>query len=692
MDQYIGKFLDNRYEILEQIGSGGMAVVYKAKCHRLNRMVAIKILRENLMVDDDIRRRFHDEAQAVAMLSSPNIVSVYDVGQFEGADYIVMELIEGITLKEYMQKRGSELNWREALHFMTQIMQALRHAHSRGIVHRDIKPQNIMVLRDGSVKVADFGIARIMDSQKTLTREAFGSVHYVSPEQAKGIHVDARSDIYSAGVVLYEMLTCRLPFDGDTPVSIALQHINSVAVPPREINPDVPVGLEQICMKAMCARLELRYPDAQSVLHDLEEFRRDPSIVLPYGNPWTGASAPQAAATVSPVPQTTSGLSGQEEVQRFQNTAAREEFEDEQRRKKGNVIFTCAVIAIVAVIIVICFMLYKNFLEQLLSPGEIHEVPNLVNMTVDEAKETIAKEYDGHFEVVCARAQYDDSVEAGHIISQTPDSGASTKSDLTTINVIVSSGIQTDDTLYMPSIVRQDYRTAEAKLTNDYGVVVEYADRVYSSTIAEGRIVSTDPVAGSPLKAGQTVTLYVSQGPEIKTVVMPSLIGLDKGQAVDLLHSSGLELGECVEVAGSESAGSVIYQSVKAYTDVDPGTEVYIQISDGSFGGNESAQREPETAEPEISAVEEPVTATPVYQISVPVSSEVQSNDILALSENAEEVTVTVTVSGEVILNVTCPKDTEQLSSVYQGEINDVIVLINGVQTKNFDCIDISQP
>ena len=214
MDQYIGKMLDDRYEILEVIGTGGMAVVYKAKCHRLNRMVAIKILRPDLMLDDDIRRRFHDEAQAVAMLSSPNIVSVYDVGQVDGADYIVMELIEGITLKEYMEKRGDCLNWREALHFMTQIMQALRHAHSRGIVHRDIKPQNIMVLRDGSVKVADFGIARIMDSQKTLTQEAFGSVHYVSPEQAKGNHVDARSDIYSAGVVLYEMLTGTLPFDG----------------------------------------------------------------------------------------------------------------------------------------------------------------------------------------------------------------------------------------------------------------------------------------------------------------------------------------------------------------------------------------------------------------------------------------------------------------------------------------------
>ncbi|MBR4870219.1 MAG: serine/threonine protein kinase, partial [Oscillospiraceae bacterium] len=206
MDRYIGKMLDNRYEILEIIGRGGMAVVYKAKCHRLNRLVAIKILKSDLAQDDDFRRRFHDESQAVAMLSHPNIVSVYDVSKNGDDEYIVMELIDGITLKQYMAKRG-QLNWRESLHFITQIMKGLSHAHSRGIVHRDIKPQNIMILRDGSVKVADFGIACLSNSANTLTQEALGSVHYISPEQARGERSDGRSDIYSAGVVLYEMLT-----------------------------------------------------------------------------------------------------------------------------------------------------------------------------------------------------------------------------------------------------------------------------------------------------------------------------------------------------------------------------------------------------------------------------------------------------------------------------------------------------
>lgn len=231
MDQYIGKFLDDRYELLERIGTGGMAMVYKAKCHWLNRYVAVKILKEDLAQDEEFCRRFHEESQAIAMLSHPNIVSVYDVSHTPDLDYIVMELIEGITLKQYMQKRGGKLNWKEALHFITQIMKGLSHAHSRGIIHRDIKPHNIMVLRDGSVKVTDFGIARLMsNSQSTMTQEALGSVHYISPEQARGSRIDERSDIYSAGVVLYEMLTGRLPYEGENPVAVAIQHIDRKSV------------------------------------------------------------------------------------------------------------------------------------------------------------------------------------------------------------------------------------------------------------------------------------------------------------------------------------------------------------------------------------------------------------------------------------------------------------------------------
>ena len=272
-DKFVGQLLDNRYEIIEKIGSGGMAVVYKARCHRLNRLVAIKILKDELSGDADFRRRFRSESQAVAMLSHPNIVAVYDVSRSGNIEYIVMELIEGITLKQYINRKGL-LNWKEALHFATQVVKALSHAHSRGIIHRDIKPHNIMILRDGSVKVADFGIARLQSMQNTLTQEALGSVHYISPEQAKGGHVDARSDIYSMGVVLYEMLTYHLPFEGDSAVSVAIQHISAIPLMPRDINPDIPVGLEAITMHAMEPDLNLRYASADDMLADLEEFKK----------------------------------------------------------------------------------------------------------------------------------------------------------------------------------------------------------------------------------------------------------------------------------------------------------------------------------------------------------------------------------------------------------------------------------
>ena len=281
MDPYIGKMLDNRYEILELIGRGGMANVYKAKCHRLDRLVAVKILHSDLAQNADFRRRFMDESRAVAQLSHPNIVSVYDVSCSDDIDYIVMELIDGVTLKQYMERRG-QMDWREALHFITQIMRGLSHAHSRGVIHRDIKPQNIMILRDGSVRVADFGIACLADQGQTLTQETLGSVHYISPEQARGDRVDARSVIYSAGVVLYEMLTGKLPFQGDSAVSVAIQHLSAVPKAPRELNPDIPEALELICMKAMCANINKRYSTATEMLEDLESFRKNPNLDLEY--------------------------------------------------------------------------------------------------------------------------------------------------------------------------------------------------------------------------------------------------------------------------------------------------------------------------------------------------------------------------------------------------------------------------
>jgi len=320
MDRYIGRLLDGRYEILEVLGTGGMAVVYKARCHRLNRLVAIKILKDDFTQDEEFRRRFHAESQAVAMLSHPNIVSVYDVSTSGGADYIVMELIDGITLKQYMEKKGV-LNWKETLHFAIQIGKALEHAHSRGIVHRDIKPHNVMVLKNGSVKVTDFGIARVMSKSNTLTKEALGSVHYISPEQAKGGRVDSRSDIYSLGVVMYEMMTGRPPYDGEAPVSVAIQHINGKAVMPSVLNPNIPGGLEQIIMKAMAREPGKRFETAAAMLFDMDEFRKDPTILFDYNNSSTGMDdATRITNTSRPVvekpvaPTTAERVAGKTEV------------------------------------------------------------------------------------------------------------------------------------------------------------------------------------------------------------------------------------------------------------------------------------------------------------------------------------------------------------------------------------------
>ena len=274
MDRYIGRMLDGRYEILDIIGAGGMAVVYKARCHRLDRLVAIKILKDENLDDEELCRRFQDESRAVARLNHANIVAVHDVSSIEDRDYIVMELIDGITLKQYMNKRG-RLNWRETVHFAINIAKALEHAHSRGLVHRDIKPHNVMVLKNGSVKVADFGIACLMENDNTMTKEALGSVHYISPEQAKGGRVDNRSDLYSLGVVMYEMITGRTPYDGDSPVAVAIQHINGGAPRPSSLCPTIPRGLEQIILKAMACDLPDRYISATDMLRDLETLRHN---------------------------------------------------------------------------------------------------------------------------------------------------------------------------------------------------------------------------------------------------------------------------------------------------------------------------------------------------------------------------------------------------------------------------------
>ena len=593
MDQYIGKLLDNRYEILELIGVGGMARVYKARCHRLNRLVALKILRDDLAQDAELRRRFHDESQAVAMLSHPNIVAVYDVSRSSDIEYIVMELIDGITLKQYMQKKGNKLNWREALHFITQIVKALGHAHSRGIIHRDIKPHNIMVLRDGSVKVADFGIARVTSGgHSTLTQEALGSVHYISPEQARGSHIDERSDLYSAGVVLYEMITGRLPFEGDTPVSVAIQHINSIPLSPREIDPTIPEALEAITMKAMAPNPDNRYPSADAMLADLEEFRKNPNINFDFSpndfHPEEEEDVDRTQIHTVP-PRASSGrretpVSRTERQDRRARRIEEEEEDEEEERRGPNWPVIGAVAAILVFVAALVFIMFSTVFSGSFQGGNTKRVPTVTGLLYSEA--SVDTNLLGDFTLEIVQEKESDK-PAGTILSQDPTANSAITADTgTVIQVVVSTG-QSDEVL-MPDLADKDYVTASAQLKalakeNGITLNIDFSSRTeYSDDIEKDHVISTIPEKDSVLSDGDTVVLVVSLGKETQQVDMPGLLGQTEDMARKMLTSKGLDVGSVEhEYSNDYPKGQVCFQSVNEGTKVDQGTAINIIISLG---------------------------------------------------------------------------------------------------------------
>ena len=598
MDQYIGKLLDNRYEILERIGIGGMAVVYKGRDHRLNRLVAIKILKEELAQDAEFRRRFHDESQAVAMLSHPNIMAVYDVSHSAELDYIVMELLDGITLKQYMQKKGGKLAWREALHFITQIMKALSHAHSRGIIHRDIKPHNIMVLRDGSLKVADFGIARLTSAaQATLTQEALGSVHYISPEQARGSHIDARSDIYSAGVVLYEMITGRLPYEGDSPVAVAIQHINSIPLSPREIDPEIPEALEAITMKAMASDVNQRYISADAMLADLEEFRKNPSINFDYtpadlliseGDEPTqilGANTPHTVRTqpahgarspedtyVSPAPH----------PRKSRPARVEDDYDDYPERGGSRLPIILAIVAVAVFVAGIGVFLWVSFFG---GAGEtLYAVPSLLGKTLEEARAD-ASVVSANFQIV-EGGETDSDRPVGEIVSQDPVEGRNAAAGAT-ITVILSngSGYTDEEARQMPDLVEQDVRLAVSSLaalgySEEAGNLV--IQKEYSEDIAKDRVISTVPTKDTDLTDVAQVTLVVSDGEETLPVTVISFLDMTEEDARTAATNLGLDpVFEGSEYSSEYDEGDVCWQSITNGTQVAEGTTIRFRVSLG---------------------------------------------------------------------------------------------------------------
>ena len=590
MDKYIGRLLDNRYEILEILGVGGMAVVYKARCHRLNRFVAVKILKDDYLQDEEFRRRFHSESQAVAMLSHSNIVSVYDVSTSADADYIVMELIDGITLKQYMEKKGV-LNWKETLHFAIQIAKALEHAHSRGIVHRDIKPHNVMVLKNGSVKVTDFGIARVMSEGNTLTKEALGSVHYISPEQAKGGRVDNRSDIYSLGVVLYEMMSGRPPYDGESPVAVAIKHINGGAPLPSTLNPNIPGGLEQIIMKAMGHEPSDRYDTATKMLADLDDFRKDPGILFDYNTP------PTDVVTELPKPplvleQQSAKLTQAERVERRQTgvsaankrTAAqrqaqqRRRMEAEQERKRSNVatiaVVACSLVMVVAIVIFLVVLFDSGFS----SAPQMIKAPNLYG------KEYASLPVYPDFEIKKAEEVHDDTVPAGQIISQKPEAETEIAKG-STIFVTVSLG-EAPRVVYMPDVIGNDYAEAWRVLNNlsmNLKIKADEEVQEFHDQIPKGAVIRTDPVANTQLTVGQQITVILSKGPEIKDGTMPDVTKETLKEAKNILDALELDLqyAEETEYSSEVEKGIVIRTEPEAGEELQTGDAVKIIVSAG---------------------------------------------------------------------------------------------------------------
>lgn len=643
MDKYIGKMLDGRYEIIELIGSGGMANVYKAKCHRLNRMVAVKILKSDMAENEEIRRRFRDESRAVAQLSHANIVSVYDVPSSGDTEYIVMELIDGITLKQYMERRG-QMDWRESLHFIIQIMRALEHAHSRGIIHRDIKPQNIMVLRDGSVKVADFGIACLQNNAQTLTQDALGSVHYISPEQARGERIDARSDIYSAGVVLYEMLTGRLPFEGDTAVSVAIQHLSSVPLAPSEIREDVPKGLELICMKAMCADINKRYASATAMLEDLESFRKNPDIDMEYIREELKEKENTEATRYISKKELSEAVRNKKEKEKEKE---KDELAAEKQEKTGiagtkdekkrMAIIIGAFAGALLLVFLIFTLIFNGFGGGDDSSG--HKVPDIRGMTVEEAEKLEGIKDIFTIEVVGTKenSKYND----GEIISQDPSEGTLRKNNLT-IQVYVCSKVEKS---YMPTVLNMSESAAKSILNNmSLGLNIQVQDKP-SDTVAKGLVVATSPAAGAEIRQGNTVIIYISSGREIKPVTVPNFVGMTEEKANLEAQKLGLVVGASSSEYSDKPAGTVIRQSISATTEAKTGDNIYFTIS---LGPNNTMVDVPDVIGKSLNAAKSELEAAG-FTVAVQWQGQEGANEIVigctpdGSAEKGSTITITVT-------------------------------------------------
>ncbi|MCR5523111.1 MAG: Stk1 family PASTA domain-containing Ser/Thr kinase [Clostridia bacterium] len=560
MDNYTGKRLDGRYEIQEVVGVGGMAVVYKAYDNIDDRIVAVKILKDEFLANEEFRRRFKNESKAISLLSHPNIVKVYNVNYGDRLQYIVMEYVEGITLKEYIEQQG-KLGIKETIHFTMQILRALQHAHDKGIIHRDIKPQNILLLSNGNIKVTDFGIARFSYSDtKTMTDSAIGSVHYISPEQARGNSIDERTDIYSVGVVMYEMLTGKLPFVSDNSVSVALMQLQTDAKSIREINPNIPVGLEQIVKRAMEKDAKQRYQTASEMLLDIEEFKRNPNIRFQQdffidSSPTKYAEkVPPEVKKVKPIPE-----------------AVENEDDEEEEKKGGRAGFIIAGIlmglAVVGLVVFGALWFFTDMFKK-----EVVVVPDFVGKNYEEEIKNNNEYINYNFEIITqASGMYSD----GTVIDQDPQAGRNLDSSNSTITLtIVDNAVPT----VIPDVSGMDWEKAETILKGK-GFTVNKLPTM-SAIYEFGKVIKTEPTAGTEAISGSLVTIYYASDEDF--IDVPSVVGWDVDTARSLLESVNLALDENYEEVNSdEPAGQIISQNPAEGDRVLPGQRITVTVSNG---------------------------------------------------------------------------------------------------------------
>lgn len=581
MDKYIGKRLDGRYEIHELLGVGGMAYVYKAYDNIEKRWVAIKILKEELAGNSDFLRRFRNESKAIAVLSHPNIVKVYDVSFGDRIQYIVMEYIDGITLKQYIEQQG-EIKWREALYFTVQILRALQHAHEKGIIHRDIKPQNIMLLEDGTIKVTDFGIARFSQAEtQTMTDKAIGSVHYIAPEQARGGYINDKADIYSVGVMLYEMLTGQLPFVADNAVSVAIMQMQAEPTPPSRINPSIPKGLEEITMHAMEKNPAQRFPSAADMLEDVERFRRNPEIVFHYGEQVDRAYAGTSADIYGNVQQNAA-------PQKYNDNY---EYEEEYVRSQNSnraskiILGIVAAVVFVAVIVGVIYLVkgkgansgsgFLSFLPGFSTSSTTSDeivLPKFVGMIYASDIEGNSEYADLTFEITYGNVP---SKQPGEVLRQTPAAGMTVKKGKT-VSLTVNGEAE--------QVVVEDVKGYKQQDAYDALKALNLSPKIQAvadDDTAVGYVVKTDPAAGSTVSTGTTVTIYVSSGPSKESAVIPNIVGYQYSAAKEELEAAGFVATAEYDDESDKDENTVLSVSPNEGEKAKKGSVVTVTVSSG---------------------------------------------------------------------------------------------------------------